>query len=1077
MTRFAPALIAMLFLSAAAAAQKDPVASPRKQAAIKKLKEDIYKVDRSIEQTEVLISRSRTAPYLPDLRFRLCELYVEKSRYLYFLQAEQRPESEKGALVSPETRLLKEKAVSMYDRLLREFPDYKDADKVRFYMAHEQRELGLFTEMVKSLGQLVAKHEDSPLRLEAEQIIGDHFFDKADLEEAERHYMVILKAPESPVHDLARYKMGWVRVNQTKHKEAVEFFEAAASSPPPQGVDAQKALNVKRESLLDAVYSYTESRPGKLSLPYFEKLSDSRSTYALALEKLATRYTLKQQPWFAVPALRKLLEIKPDSEMDLERAQALYDQLKQAKKKLFPTPTDVKFLVRAAVGVRTDSKRSDPDRKKELAALEEMARDLATQIHVAAQQKDDSKMYALAADAYGEYLTLFRPQSQLATVMRNRADALYASNQYVDAARQFEELARAVEGVDQKKHESALYGALLAHRSALGEKELDKRTQLEPVDSRQALKLVGSTFTARYPNSERVAEVKFNIARAYFDDGAYTKSGELFAQFALDYPEHKDATAAGHLALDSYRQIKDFKKLESTGKRLLASRLPDSFQAEAKRIMADTRGEELQELVLDSADKTGDVISGLLQVADSNKGTETGQKALFAAMLAAREKLNLAQEKELATRFMDEYPNAQQAKGLQLELAKRSAQMARFTDAADGFEKAAAKLEGAQASEALASAGTLRVALGDTERGVKDLEAASKLAPGERKLMLLEQAANAYYEAGQLEPAMALSKKILAQDRNNALAASIVAEAAPEKAEEMLPLLASGDSEESARGLWHVGERMLEQYLAMPAATIPDIQQKAAALGQLRDLYAKVIGMGSAEYGVASLWRTALAHQNLAVSLEKLPLIEGGEEASFREAVKEQAAPYRAEAKKTFAACKDKAEKLGVYTSAALGCRTGSVEAEAIVLSLPKREKSNKAATQELQKAVERTADAKNLAALGVGYLEARKPKLARLTLTRAVELDDLRSEAHSALGLALLQLGKPMDAAAAYKKALEMDPNNDKARANLAALKCRVGDREGGKKELSEVKDQSSLNGPDLDPDWRTCNDALSVR
>ena len=118
---------------------------------VEKLKRDIFKVDRSLIETERLIAKSRNAPYLPDLQFRLAELYVEKSRYVYFLQVEQRGGDNKGAIVSPETKLLKQKAVQLYNRLLREFPDFHDSDKVTFYLAHEMRELGQFDEMLKTL--------------------------------------------------------------------------------------------------------------------------------------------------------------------------------------------------------------------------------------------------------------------------------------------------------------------------------------------------------------------------------------------------------------------------------------------------------------------------------------------------------------------------------------------------------------------------------------------------------------------------------------------------------------------------------------------------------------------------------------------------------------------------------------------------------------------------------------------------------------------------------------------------------------------------------------------------------------
>src|SRR5258707_2693834 len=95
---------------------------------LEQIKENLSRVDRSIEETETLLRRTPTAKYVPELRFRLCELTVEKSRLLYGLQALQHPEGQ-GPLVSPEVRLLKEKAVSMYARLLREIPKFSGNDK------------------------------------------------------------------------------------------------------------------------------------------------------------------------------------------------------------------------------------------------------------------------------------------------------------------------------------------------------------------------------------------------------------------------------------------------------------------------------------------------------------------------------------------------------------------------------------------------------------------------------------------------------------------------------------------------------------------------------------------------------------------------------------------------------------------------------------------------------------------------------------------------------------------------------------------------------------------------------------
>ncbi len=1063
-------MTAILVAVLLAAPVETATASPRKAQLIRKLQDDLYKVERSIEQTELLISKSRTAKYLPDLELRLCELIVEKSRYVYHLQNETRPPKEKGALVSPEVRLLKEKAVTMYARLLREHPDYKDADKVRFYMAHEQRELGVFDEMIRTLEELVQKHPSSPLRPEAQLIIADYFFDKADLEMAEKHYKAILKLPESPSHDLARYKMGWVRVNQGNHKEAVTFFEAAASGAG-KGLDPKKALSVKREALLDLVYSYTEARSGKTALQYFERLADSRATYALALEKLANRYVIKQQPEFAAPALRRLLEIRVDPEVDVERSAQLYDLIKESKGKIPPTADDVRYLVRAATHVRSDTTKDWATRRKELAGFEEMARDLATTLHLKAQQKDDEKMYAEAAEAYGEYLTLFRPARHVAEVMKNRADALYASNQHVAAARQFEELARVVEGVDDKKHEEALYGALLAHRSAL--KDEEARSAFEATDARQALKLVGEAYLARYPKSRRVAEVKFNIARAHYDDGEYAKAARLFTAFALQHPDHADAPAAGHLALDSLRHLKDFDRLQDTGKKLLASNLPASFRDAARKVLADVKGEELREIALASAEETGDVVSGLLKVAEANPNDEIGAKALLGAIGAAREKADFAQEKELVRRFLQQYPKHPQAGDVLVSVGRRAAEIARFDEAATWLERAGDRMSGQRAVDLYRSAANLRIALGQLSQGARGLEAAAKLASGQLRAEMLGNLAQVWLDHGDASAAQEVAKRALAVDARNARAASVLVEIASRSSDStpeaigpwVAVLMDSNDADAAARGLWHAGEVLRREFEAVSAE---ELDRKVALMQELQKLYAKVAGLGSREWTVAALWRMGTTFSHIASAVESLSETPSEELAA-------QVETLRSQAKEAFDSCVQQAERLEVYTSAALGCRTRQTEVKPIAVAV---RASARPGTPELQSKVEKTPNADALSALALDYLGRRQPHLAKLALARAIELDENRSSTHGAMGYALLLTGDAMAAAAAYRKALETDPANDIARANLAALKCRVGDRGGARKELEQIKDQSSLSGrPDVDPEWRSCVHAVSRR
>jgi len=1060
----------------------NPIVSKAKERDefIAKLKRDIFKVDRSIGETERLISKSRNAPYLPDLQFRLAELYVEKSRYVYYLQVESRPEGASGAIVSPETRLMKQKAVQMYYRLLREYPDFKDGDQVTFYLAHEQRELGQFDEMLKTLGDLTRKFPNSPLRLESEQILGDHFFDKADLVEAEKHYQAILEAPPSPVHDLARYKMGWIRVNQAKHAEAVTFFEAAAASAPLPGMDVKKALNVKREALLDLVYSYTEAKPPKGALNYFEKLSDSRATYALALDKLGNRYFIKQQYEWAIPALRKLMEIQHDPELDLERGQKLYDAIKASKGKVLPEPEDLRFLVRAAVQSKTDPELAEVDRKKHLVELEEMSRDLSTLLHVAAQKKEEKDLYLRAAEAYEAYLGLFRPRQYVRPIMKNRADALFAANAFPDAARQFEELARyEAKAKNGKGEEEALNAALLAHYSTLKPEEAPKRNAFEVADARQAMKLLGAEFVSRYPQSANALNVKFNIARAYYEDGEYPKAAELFTAFALTHPSHKEAAVAGNLALDSLRQLNDFKGLDETGKKFLSSPLPANFRADVRKILTQSRAEALDELALASAQETGDVIQGLVKVADENKSTDIGEKALYGAFTAAREKRDLQAERELGAKLAQDYPKSQYLSDVLLTLGRHAAESAAFGEAAGWFEQVGQKLGGDTAAvDGWLAGARLRMALGEYKEAARNLEAAAEVS-GARKAEVLVLLAETRLKQKDYARARTAAEAALKLDARSAGAAAVLAEAqaatAPSApADALVATLTkavqgpNGQTEEAAKGLWYLGEILYRGYKNLPA---DKVEEKVAALQSLEGIYTQAAQLGYPEWAVASLWKLGLAYGHIADVVETTPVPAGlsaAETQQFQAAVKEQVAPLKQRSDESFKACLSRAEALEVFSAAVVGCRS---RAETAALPVPQPgAPTQPASLEELRKKAERTLSAEALEALGLAYLDARQYGMAQLTLSRVTELQDTRASAHNALGWALLNTGDAMGARAAYAKAMDSDPTFNKARLNLAALRCRFGDVEGARRELAVLKDVNTLTGTDVDGGWKAC-------
>ncbi|HEY1086654.1 MAG TPA: tetratricopeptide repeat protein, partial [Archangium sp.] len=585
-------------------------------------------------------------------------------------------------------------------------------------------------------------------------------------------------------------------------------------------------------------------------------------------------------------------------------------------------------------------------------------------------------------------------------------------------------------GGDQKSHDEALYGALLSHYSSLKPGEVERLNAFEVADARQALKLLGAQYLGRYPKSEHALEVKFNIARAYYEDGDYKKSAELFKEFALNHADHKDAPVAGNLAFDSLRQINDFKGIEETGKVFLASNLPAAFKGDVQKILTQTKSEALGELALKGAEATGDVISGLLQVADENKGQEIGEKALYGAFAAAREKRDLRREKEIGERVIKEYPKSQFISDVMLTLGRHAAEAGRFQDAAAYYEQMGRQFAGDSTGlDSMLASGRLRVAMGDYNGAVKVLETTVEQA-GARKAEVLVLLAQTYMKMKSPQKGRATAEQALKIDKTNATAASIVAEvAASNPGEKIEPLVAmmtavtnspNGAGDDTAKGLWYVGDILYKQFKAIPS---DKIEEKVAALQQLQGVFQQAASMGSAEWAVASLWRIANGLQHIADSVDATPAPAGlkpAEVEQFRQAVKAQVEPLRQNADSTYETCVSRAESLEVFSPAAIGCRKKVDEASSPLKGPPAERQVN---VEELQKKAEATQNAADFEALGLAYLGAGQVNNAVLNLNRALEIDDARASTHSALGYAFLLTGDSAAARSEYGRALEADP------------------------------------------------------
>lgn len=1091
-------------------------------AELARLKRDIHKVDKSIEVTKELIRRSKGERYLPDLYFRLAELNIEKSRTVYFRILEEAGADDKTAVVAPEARLLKDQAIAVYRRILNEFPDYPDNDKIMFFISHEYRELGNFEEMIKNYKELIAKYPKSQFRFESWLILGDYYFDKGDIDEAISNYRAILKNPETYAHNMARYKLAWCYINKDKTSLAVDLWEQAIKTPtPPEpGTDPNlsslsdkpKRLDVRQDALRDLAYYYAESRDPKTALGFFQTLTVSRQEYKTALEKLARRFQIKTMYEESAKVYRELIRISADVDRNLEWAESVYEAAVAAKD-LAHADQDVIMLAEVSARFKYWWRANDED-KKVLKDFEMLTRDLSTRLHALAKEKTDPDLFERAANAYEAYLSVFDDAAERNAMEWNYAETLFAAKRFVRAGRQYEEVlvllggppgaapaatpaeaakpatptkpdakpadAKAGDGksADAKPkapppapapsslsaqsgnvegdRKQAMYSAILSYFEAL--KIEEKGSRFDSMMAREGIKDLGGKFVAKYPDDPNTPIVKFNVARAYFEQGLFDRSIELFAAYVKEYPTAKDANTAAELTLDAYSQREDFLGLAKQAREFAANKaLPDSGRFE--KVASQAEQEELNRKTLQAEGKMAEAVASIVI---EKKGTEFAAKALHQAFVIAKDRRNLPDMISTGNQLLADYASSPLAKEVLPGLAEQYLRVSQLELAAQKYEEYARRYpEGQNADDLLEGAAGIRLELGQFSDAMADYDRLIQQGEEGKRPIWYAAIARTAARAGDWrraeEAGLAIADNGAHAVLGNTLAgeASLRAgktDAAVERLSAAIGASGKGRGGEDgpewvARANYLMGEIVRAdferaQWGQGDEGTV--LQNKLTLLQELEQTYVSAIQVGDPEWAMGGLYRVANAYKQTADFLDNAPAPQGisaDDEKQYRAALAERSGPLRKQATDAVQACRDQAKKLEAFNRFTKACVTGgAVDNDAdnprprpAGVVIPGRD-------QMEAKLIDSPKDLVVLTQLVRAAIQVKDYPFAKLLSMRALEIDEKNVALNNLLGVAFAGNNDMQSAAAAFKKTLKFDARYAPALANMGTLYALYG-------------------------------------
>lgn len=1054
---------------------------------IARLQRDTDKVRFAIRTTKTLVSRARGARYLPDLYQRLAELYVEQARYQYQIAYEKQKAKSSG-VVSVQARLLKNQAIATYRRLLTVYPDYPEADKVLFFMAHEMRELGEYEKMLETYQELADKYPKSEYRLEGLLVMGDHWFDKSKLDLAEKYYRMVLQSAETRVHAMARYKLAWCKINRADFKAALKLFEGSIRAarkflPKTGGKSATSKIDLRREALVDSVFCYTEVHKPKGALRYFKARADSKTTYLAALDKLGNRYYVKQN-WKATAAVyREILSLTGDVEDAVEYAHRLFESVTQGK--LYNRgAADVTALINVLRRRYYNAALSRKKRDALYKQFEKYTRFIATKLQDVANEKKEEEIFLRAGKAYEAYLTFFGDDPKASSVRANLAEVLYSAKRYLEAGRYYEQAAKGQAGKSRKE---SVYTAVVSYFEALKLKGKKQLTRLDVVEARAGLRRAGKLYIREWSTAAEIQQVKFNIARTHYDAGNFDEAILLFTALVEQFPTAKEAVIAAHLVLDSYRNKEDYEGLITAGKEFQGmSRLGDSgFRGEVAQIIKGAENALLRTETIKATSEGGDNTGTLEQIAAKYKGTALGEKALLNAFVTARNSKDPEKLFEVGSKIVRAYPNSEKVSDVLSTMGKLALDSLQFARGATFLEAAARRKRGGEAAKLHKAAGQIRAQLGDRRRAEQNLNVLLRLGgSAQEKAELAVQAATLHIQAGDWAAVIGLLQRAKAAGAASPPLSYMLGYALFRQGQlasaqgHLANAVNSGkggsdsDKEAAAAAQFYLAEIMFQAFSQIQLS--PDLsqlgatlQQKLGFLQQTRGAYTGVGQLGSATWTVAALGRLANVDEKAALSLRSLQLPSGLPEPvakQVKSALEGNAAPLSKEAKLAVQQCAATARKFKVLSEAAKSCVSGTAPTgdPQANLTVPSVNGGRPQGVAKLQKMLAlRPNDLPTIEKLGRLYLKHGNYYMARMILGKGMEVRET-APVINLIGVATARLGEYQDAYALFEKALKKEGGYPYARVNKAALLARFGYKKAAAAVAKRVRNRSALSDGD---------------
>ncbi|MCA2958728.1 MAG: tetratricopeptide repeat protein [Silvanigrellales bacterium] len=870
---------------------------------------------------KLLPKLGKKSPQRPEILRRLVENYHQQAILTFFKESRaydvawQKWDNGGRRGTEPmftqrQSKVWTSKVIQRAQQYITEYPKGKAIDEAYFQVAYALDQMGDSQSAASYYSQLVAKFPNSKRLPDAHYALGEFYFGKQDFKKALTAFSQVTRFTRAPIYPWAVYKIAWCYYNLRDYANSRGSFQRVVSLAGQGGAELTPGgkIKLKEEALRDLVLVFAELQDIDGAERYYASVGGEKY-YGEMLMRLADLLRESGEYDKSVVVLKRFLARNPYNIKAAEIQVQIVDtsNLKVDKKLLWQ---EMAYLLKNYTEGTPWAQRNANERefKESLDQVHTVAITYPKKQHAMAQKDNNKYLFAQAEIGYGLYLRSYPKRTESLEVRFHLAEIQYQQNRYRESAKNFWAITEF--GNDPKKNpyfqKSATY--LLSASFLEVEKEM-KALRAKPAKLKQAALPMSADFTEYvrvcdsfikwFPKDKAVLDCRIDTAEIYLKHNRYDEAEKRLTQIAADSSERKEGQTAAEILL--WMNADDTRKLMAVADTLwkipayqkgdIGKRIREIKQANRFVEIANVEksgnnkkaAEEFERLAREGgseADKAWyNAGVNYRKAGDTNKSTEAfsmvytkypkspqSADAMAAVIEMSEARLQLDKAASVSTQFLARYPQDKRSGVIQRETCF-------LYDALNNLQQAqktcsdAIKMGGqgaADAAKALADMYERNNRYADFVR-IVDTNVMQVVRNPTDQIIYLGRAADAERKSGRASAAAAREAKIVGIYSSNRGAVQGQA----------LSVVAEIEYQKHAPVLQKFRNTRLEARKPDGSDLQASIVAKQGLLQQVEQSYKKVVAIGDAEWGVASLYTIGYAYEVFGKDLQNPPVPPG----------------------------------------------------------------------------------------------------------------------------------------------------------------------------------------------------------